>query len=123
MLLDTSAWIELFIESSKGMAARKMIENNETCFSIVSIPEIVVWSLKNNKDPFFYLNRMKKISGIINMNELISILAGELNFEMKKTIKDFGMIDSAILATAKIYDLKIVTTDRHFRDLENVIML
>lgn len=123
MLLDTSAWIELFIESPKGSGVKSMVENKESYFSIVSVPEIVVWSFRNNKNPYFFLDRMKKASDIISINEAISILAGELNYKMKKSVKDFGMIDSIILATSRIYDLKIVTTDPHFKDLDNVIML
>ncbi len=123
MLLDTSAWIELFIRSNKG---KKMgyIVGNEKCYtSIVSLAEISNWALKQNLDPSGLKEIVTGLAEILDIDIDLAILAGELNYKMKKTVKDFGMIDSIILATARVYDMKIVTTDRHFKDLENVIML
>jgi predicted nucleic acid-binding protein len=53
----------------------------------------------------------------------IALLAGELNHTLKKTVKDWGMMDSMILATARAGSAKVVTGDAHFTGLPDAIML
>ena len=74
----------------------------------------------NGKDLIKFIINSSKIS---DLNFEISFLAGELNFQRKKIVKNWGMIDSLILATSLIYGLKILTKDSHFRSLENVEIL
>ena len=57
------------------------------------------------------------------MDEEIIVSAGKLNYERKKIVKNWGMLDSFILATAQVYDLKILTKDSHFKDLPNIQLL
>ena len=123
MLIDTYAWIELFQESEEGMEVKKVISEQNNYTSIVSISEIVVWALKNNIDPEKYIDFVRELSGILEVTDAISILAGRLNFEIRKNIGDFGMIDSIIYATAKFYNLQVLTGDKHFQGLDGVIML
>jgi predicted nucleic acid-binding protein len=47
----------------------------------------------------------------LGLNELIVILAGKINYERKRIEKNWGMMDSIILATAQIYNLKVLTKD------------
>ena len=53
----------------------------------------------------------------------IALLAGELNHSRKKTVKDRGMADSVILATARSASAKGVTGDRHFEGLPDAIIV
>src|SRR3989344_813447 len=122
MLIDTYAWIELFQESEEGMEVKKVLSEQNNYTSIVSISEIVVWALKNNIDPEKYIDFVRELSGILEVTDAISILAGRLNFEIRKNIGDFGMIDSIIYATAKFYNLQVLTGDKHFQGLDGVIM-
>lgn len=46
-----------------------------------------------------------------------------LESKMKLKVKDFGMIDALILASARKRGLKILTGDKHFENFENVVML
>jgi predicted nucleic acid-binding protein len=57
------------------------------------------------------------------LDQKICILAGKLSFQRKRLIKGWGMIDSLILATALVSNLKILTGEKHFKDLPNVEML
>ncbi len=59
---------------------------------------------------------------IINLNPMLAKEAGKLNFENKKKIRDFGMADSIILATAKLVGAKVVTGDEHFKTLNSVMI-
>ena len=59
----------------------------------------------------------------IDIDIKTTTIAGKINFERKKSIADWGMIDSLVLSSALVNDLKILTGDNHFEDLPNVIML
>lgn len=123
MLLDTSAWVELF-EATKNTVRIKEVLTKEPCYtSIVTIAEIVNWAEKEKRNHEEIIDNVGKASTIIGLSEPISVLAGKLNFERKKLNKKWGMLDSFILATAIVYGLKILTKDSDFRDLQEVEML
>jgi predicted nucleic acid-binding protein len=123
MLLDTSAWVELF-EATKKTVRIKEILTKETCYtSIVTIAEIVNWAEKEKRNYKEIIENVGKASIVIGLNESISTLAGRLNFERKKSNKKWGMLDSFILATAKVYGLDILTSDNDFRDITNAEIL
>ncbi len=125
MLLDTSAWIEFFQGTEKGKKIEDILRNEENFTSIVTFPEIVNWCLKNNIQDKIktYIEGIKNGSTILELNEPIAIVAGKLNYERKKIVKNWGMIDSIILATAQIYNLNVLTKDSQFKDLSNVEIL
>lgn len=125
MLLDTSAWIEFFKGSEKGKQVGKILESEENFTSIVTFAEVTNWSLRNNLEGKInsYINGIRKGSETIDLDEKMMILAGRLNYERKKSAKEWGMMDSFILATSLLYDLKILTKDSQFEDLDNVEIL
>jgi len=124
MLLDTYAWIELFTGSTKGKKVEEIIKSETKIFiSILSLAEITVWCLRNQKNVSERLEIVKKYSEILDLSEKIVEIGGRINFEIKKKEKTFGMIDSLIYATAQIYSLKLLTGDKHFKNLDDVIML
>ena len=59
---------------------------------------------------------------IIQLNSEIAILSGKINFKNKKEIKNWGVADAIILATARINKSKVVTGDEHFRNLDSVMI-
>ena len=126
MLFDSYAWVEFFQKSEEGVRVKEILEDlgSVGCFtSIVSLSEITEWCLKNNRDFDKRIEIIMKLSTILNLNEEIVKLAGKINFENKRKINNWGMLDSLIYATASIYGLKVLTGDEHFRDLDNVEML
>jgi hypothetical protein len=50
-------------------------------------------------------------------------MAGEVNYERKKVVKGWGMMDSYVLASSLVLNAGILTGDQHFRDVEDVIMI
>ena len=125
MLLDTSAWIEFFQGTEKSKKVENILKTEENFTSIVTFAEIVNWCLKNNIQDKIkgYIEGIKNGSTILELNEPIAIIAGKLNYERKKFVKNWGMIDSVILATAQIYNLKVLTKDSQFKDSSNVEIL
>lgn len=123
MLLDTSAWIEFFIKSEKGRIVKKYLETKECYTSIVTIAEISNWAMKESRNGMELIEFVTTSTKILDLNFSISFLGGELNFKRKKIGKKWGMLDSFILATSLVYNLKILTKDSHFKDLTNVEIL
>ena len=67
---------------------------------------------------------VKARTNVVSLEEELARAAGDLNFERKKKVKNWGMADSMVLATARRSKSMIVTGDPHFRDLsEETIML
>ena len=60
---------------------------------------------------------------VVELDEEIGIKAGEIHAEMGPKVKNFGMIDALILASAIKRDLMILTGDKHFEHFDNVIMI
>lgn len=123
MLLDTSAWIEFFEGTDKGNTVLDALKNNDTYTSVIAFGELVSWYLKKNIRYEKYLNGIKSSSKILEIDETTAILAGRINHERKKSIKNWGLADSLLLSTSIIYDLQILTTDNHFKGLPNAVII
>ena len=123
MLLDSYAWIEFFQASEKGKRVEQILSSKKCYTSIVSVSEVIEWCLKNSRDYQDRISRMERLSQIIPLNKKIVMLSGKINFEHKKKIKGWGMMDSMIYSTAVIYGLRVLTGDQHFKKLDNAEML
>ena len=121
MLMDSYAWIEFFRGSEKGEEVGSYFTNKEIFTSIFS--EITEWCLKNDLNPEEYVSLIERYSQILELSKEVSELAGKINFEHKKKIKSWGMLDSFIYASALFYNLTVITGDKHFIGLKNVQMI
>lgn len=65
------------------------------------------------------INDVAARATIVPVSFEIACLAGRL----RNTEIEGGIADAIILATARLTSSKIVTGDRHFRDLKNVLYL
>lgn len=122
MLLDTFAWIEIFQSTSKGQKANELIRSRQCYTSAISLAEISAWVEKEKLDRTIQMNAVRQSTIILALDEALLEQGGILKTQKRKTIPDFGLIDAIILATAKQYQLPIVTGDAHFAG-ENVIFL
>ena len=50
MLLDTSAWIELFQETDRTAIVKNALETEENFTSAITFAEMVNWCFRNKKD-------------------------------------------------------------------------
>jgi predicted nucleic acid-binding protein len=62
-------------------------------------------------------------STIINADEQLSLEAGLLHCEMRKTEKDFSLADAYILATARKLKAQVLTGDLHFKNVKEAILI
>lgn len=122
-LLDTSAWVEFFKGSEKGLEIKKIIENSEVYTSIITFAEISKWFIQNKTDVNTAINQIKNNSIILGLDENILVNAGKNYIVIRKISKDIGLIDVIIYTTCLSHNLNFVTSDSDFKDLENVVLI
>ena len=123
MLYDTHAWIEFFDGTEKGRIVKEMMETEQPAIAMASISELASWALKRGLEPSTILDKIEKTATVLSFGQNIAALAGEIHHQNKKTIPDWGMVDSMIYATALSNGLTLVTGDKHFADQPQVLML
>lgn len=122
--IDSYAWVEYFRGTKIGKKAMKYIESRDAATATITIAELKEKYLKQNWG--FFDEDLAFITTntlVVPLDRAISISAGEINYQMKKKVKDWGMSDSIVLATAKISSAKVVTGDEHFKGVSDAIFL
>jgi len=124
IVLDSFALIEYLEGSKKGEKVKNLIEDsNDTFINIISIAEVV--SVLKRRG--FYSEDL-----ISSISMLAKIYQGDFDFYrdsgllhalIKHDIKDFGLVDSIILLTARKLNARIVTGDTHFKTFKEVILI
>lgn len=124
-IIDSYAWVEYFIGSSKGNILRDLFLEEKNKFYTLDccLAEIYGWALKNSQEFSELLKIIKANSEILISLENVWISSGKERFEQKKQQKDFGLIDSVILVKQKELGCKIITGDKHFKNFKNIIFL
>jgi len=122
-LLDTSAWIEYFKATDKGVKIKQLIENSAVFTSAISLAELPKWVKENNLDLDWAIDQIKTNSQIINIDESIFIDSGKRYIDLRKLNNKIGLIDAIIYTTAIANNLDLMTTDYDFTNLINVKML
>ena len=69
------------------------------------------------------LDFIQASSQILNLKFDLAVAAGELDVEMKRKVKGWGIVDSILLYTARSTGTKVVTGDEHFRNLNETIFI
>ncbi len=123
ILLDTSAWIEYLNSTESGNKVKGLLYQNTGIYTCqLTIAEISVWCYKNNKNPGQYLEKIKKLSSMLEMSEDILVASGRIYCEERGKGK-LSLIDSIIYTTARFHGLVLWTKDGDFKELPDVEML
>ncbi len=122
-IIDSYAWVEYFKGSEQGKIAKEFIENKHSATSVITIAELSEKYDREEKNFDEDFNFIISQTKIIQLNIELALLAGRTNSENKRKIKNWGMSDSIILATAKMNKAKVVTGDEHFRNLDSVMII
>jgi predicted nucleic acid-binding protein len=124
VVLDSFAWIEYFNGTSAGEKVQSFLEAGRVLTPAIVVAELSEKHKRLNREFGPKYDFVKARTSVVPLEEELARVAGELNFERKKSVKGWGMADSIILATARRAGSRIVTGDPHFRDLtEETIML
>ena len=124
-IIDTYAWVEYFIGSKEGQRVKELFENRKNKFVTMEccLAELRGWCIRNNI-------KFQEILGIVETNSEVLpvsrnnwVNAAFIKSEMMKTIRDFGLIDSILVAKQKELKCKIITADKHFKNLKGIEFL
>ena len=123
-VVDSYAWIEYLDGTEIGRKVSDLIkENNEIFTCVLTIAEVVSKAARKGKDAKIAYDVLTSNSKIIDADEELSLQAGLLHYEMRKSVKDFGLADAYILATAGKLKAKILTGDMHFKNMKEAVLI
>jgi len=123
-VIDAYAWIEYLEGSDSGRTVASILANNEEIYTCaVTLGEVVSKVARKGKNAKIAYDILLSNSQIIPVDDELSLQAGLIHCEMRKTQKDFGLADAYILAAARKFKSKIVTGDPHFQGIKEAIMI
>ncbi|RJQ22783.1 type II toxin-antitoxin system VapC family toxin [Candidatus Woesearchaeota archaeon] len=124
-VIDTHAWIEFLFATEKGQKVNEIITGvqNRCMTAECTLGELKSWALRNARDFERILAAVESQSEIVPIERDDWLSAAELRHEMRKTRKDFGLIDAVILAKQKEHAGMLVSGDSDFKGLPNVLFL
>jgi predicted nucleic acid-binding protein len=70
-----------------------------------------------------HLEFIRASSQILHLSFDLAANAGEIDVEMKKKVRGWGLVDSIVLIFARSAGARVVTGDEHFREIKEAIMI
>ena len=116
-IVDSSGWIEYFIESSNAHFFAPLIEDTKTLI----VPSISLYEvfkkllIETNESTAFQAISQMQIGKVIVLDEPLAVNAARIGFDLK-----LALADSVILATARLFNATLYTQDEHFKNIPNV---
>lgn len=125
-IIDSYAWIEYFMGTKTGEQAKTVIEGeDEKITPMICLAEIYAKTLKVEGQELAEKQRtfIKEKSALAVLDESTAIESAKVQNKMKKEVPGWGLADSIVYATALLKKAQVVTGDRHFKALENVLFI
>jgi len=116
---DSWAWVEYFRGSRAGAEVKALLEGKEVLFTpAVCLVEIRAKYLREGHDPTDRLRFIKFRTSVIDLDASVAEDAAD-----RKVHDGLHMVDAMVLASARARGSDLLTGDKHFRGLPNVILL
>ena len=119
ILIDSYGWIEYFAEGPLADKYAPFIEeaNAENAVTPTVVIYEVYRKIKGLRGEEKALEAYAQISRtkIVELTPHLSLEAADISLKL-----GLGMADSIIVATAKVYNAQIITSDKHLKGIENV---
>ena len=123
-LIDSSAWID-YLEG--GISGEKVWEflkgDNEIFTTSLNVAEVVSKVARAGGNFETAYEAVTSNAKIIEMSAEVAKETGLLNAKMRKTVKNFGLVDAFILISARKIGAKVVTSDEHFRSFKGTVFV
>ncbi len=122
IILDTSAIIELFNGTQKGLKVKEILENEAAGISAITINELLVGANKKEKE---IIHGFLSSLHILSFNSEAAYKSVELEEDLISKGKIIGKLDIFIASIGLVSDLKILTADKDFNNVDglNVILV
>lgn len=125
-LLDTDVLISFLRGKNKNLKQKiqDLLDKDIPIFmSIISLGELYLGAFKSDNTPknLFLVNKLKDSVGIIELDEDVIILYGEIQAILEKSGQVIGDFDVLIACTSISEDLTLATgNERHFKRIVNL---
>ena len=124
VVFDAYAWVEYTLNSPYAdMIAEKLSSARHPLTPATVIGELKEAMLRHHipkSKISSVLLYAKNKSTVVNIDAEIAEKAAEINFQHKKTIKGWGMLDSIVYAVTILKKGRVITGDPHFKNLPQV---
>ena len=129
-IIDSYAWIEYFKASNEGENAKRYVEDEGSATPSIVVAEVSGKLLKEveagretREQRTGHLEFIRSTSQILPLTFDTAAKAGEIDVEMKKRVRGWGLADSIILTLTRSANAKVVTGDEHFRSLKEAVLI
>lgn len=132
IVIDSYAWIELFMGSAKGRKVKEILESSDDVYTPDTVlAEIARKYVREGIEDKIVNARLEQIIGASNITYLDAKLALEsakcyleLADNARKTrLNAPSLFDAIVLATGRSLRSKILTGDEHFRFLSETVWI
>lgn len=119
-LVDTSAWIEWFIDSPLTRKLARVLPAQQDCLVPTLVQhELRKWFLRERgEDMADEVIAFTELCVVTPLDTRLALEAADITHQHK-----LATADAIIYATARAYDAELVTCDAHFKGLPGVILL
>jgi len=121
VVFDAHAWVEYALDSPHAdIIAEKLSSSRHPLTPATVIGELKESMLRHHipkSKISTVLLYAKSKSAIVNVDAEIAEKAAEINFQHKKIIKDWGMLNSIVYAVTILKKGQLITGDPHFKNL------
>jgi len=130
IVVDSYAWIEIFLGSEKGDRARKIIgEASEAYTPDVVLAEVARKYLREGFGEEVILKRLRAMTEATDVAPVgveLALESAKCYLELSEKAKMEGtgvpsLFDALVLATARVLDARVVTGDEHFKNLSETL--
>lgn len=132
IVVDSYAWIELFMGSEKGRTVKEMLENAEEVYT----PDIVLAEVarKYAREGIDYETIDRRLGAIVESSDIVCLdaeiaaMAAKCYLELEANAKKAklnlpSLFDAIVLAMGRLLESKVVTGDRHFKELPETVWI
>ena len=132
IVVDSYAWIELFLGSPMGSKVRELIETADESFTPDSVlAELSRKYFREGAAEKLVSERLSAVQGasqVINIAPDLAVHASKAYLDLverakKRKLQSPSLFDGLVLGTARLRDAKVVTADAHFKDLPETIWI
>ncbi len=132
IVIDTYAWIEIFIGSKAGEKAKEILQKAEETYTPdIVIAEIARKYLREGMEEETILERLTTIeeaSEVIPIDKKIAVESAKCYMELMEKAKARkidapSLFDAIILAEARTLGAKLITGDEHLKDIDETLWM
>ena len=132
ILVDSYAWVELFLGSGQGGRVRGLIESADKAFTPDTVlAELSRKYLRERIPERLVRERLSAVQGasqVLPIGPELAMSASKAYLELveearKRRLRTPSISDGLVLGAARLHEAKVITGDPHFQSLPETIWL